>query len=108
MRPPTHPTVKDDAERFDAALSRLEAALAASVQKLASMAHSAGFEDGLAHAKAHARGLANDSSPDEAARLVMELEAARAREHNLQEAVTAARVALEEAMDEIRGVLGAL
>jgi hypothetical protein len=104
MRPPRNPTLKDDAMRFDAALARLETALDASVRKLASMAHSAGFEDGVDHAKADLKA----SGRDEAAGLLLELEASRAREDDLQKAVAAARASLDEAMDDIRSALGPL
>lgn len=99
--------IKDDATRFDAALARLETALAASVQKVADMARRTGFEDGVAHANAQLDD-ATIGSPDLTPILREELAAARARETNLQEAVTAARAALDEAMDDIRRALGPL
>jgi hypothetical protein len=96
-----------DAARFDAALSRLELALAASVQKIAEMARATGFEDGLAQANAQSNEtptIGTDLSPI----LREELEAARVREANLQAAVTAARDALDDAMDDIRAAIGPL
>jgi hypothetical protein len=97
----------DDTARFDAALARLETALAASVQKVADMARRTGFEDGVAHAAAQLND-ATASSPDLTPILREELEAARARETNLQEAVSAASAALDEAMNDIRQALGPL
>jgi hypothetical protein len=101
------PNIQDDAARFDAALARLETALAASVQKVADMARRTGFEDGVAHASSQLD-EATSSSPDLTPILREELEAARAREVNLQEAVASARAALDEAMDDIRSALGPL
>lgn len=99
--------IRTDVARFDAALSRLETALAASVQKVADMARRTGFEDGVAHAASQIDDRATPD-PDLAPNLQVELDAARAREVNLQEAVTAARAALDEAMDDIRAALGPL
>ena len=107
MTDPADLTISDDAARFDASLSRLELALAASVQRVADMARRTGFEDGIAHAAAQlddAQAPSSDMTPI----LREELEAARAREANLQEAVLAARSALDEAMDDIRSALGPL
>lgn len=101
------PTITEDAARFDAALSRLETALAASVQKVADMARSTGFEDGVAHASSQLDEI-TASTPDLTPILREELEAARTREANLQEAVVSARAALDEAMDDIRSALGPL
>jgi hypothetical protein len=104
--------MKDDATRFDAALARLETALAASVQKVADMARRTGFEDGVAHASAQLDDAqlhdGTTTSPDLTPILREELAAARARETHLQEAVAAARAALDEAMDDIRRALGPL
>jgi hypothetical protein len=100
-------TIGEDSARFDAALARLETALAASVQKVADMARRAGFEDGVAHAGAQLEEVAA-ATPDLTPILREELEAARLREANLQEAVLSARAALDEAMDDIRSALGPL
>jgi hypothetical protein len=100
-------TLIEEAARFDAALARLETALAASVQKVADMARRTGFEDGIAHASAQMEAVAS-SIPDVTPILREELEAARMREANLQEAVLSARAALDEAMDDIRSALGPL
>ena len=97
----------EDAKRFDVALARLESALAASVQKVADMARRTGFEDGIAHATSH---ILDAPAADADLRPILrdELDAVRARENSLQEAVTAARTALDEAMDDIRAALGPL
>ena len=100
-------SLADDAARFDASLSRLESALAASVQKVADMARRTGFEDGMAHAASQLDDAAAPN-PDLTPIFRDQLEAARAREANLQEAVAAARAALDEAMDDIRTALGPL
>ena len=99
--------VTDDAKRFDAALARLESALAASIHKVADMARHTGFEDGVAHAIANEEGVSG-SGQDLMPVLREELEAARSREANLQTAVSAARDALNEAMADIRAALGPL
>ena len=99
--------IRTDVARFDAAILRLETALAASVQKVADMARRTGFEDGVAHAASQSDNR-ETPDPDLTPNLQVELEAARAREVNLQEAVTAARAALDEAMDDIRAALGPL
>ena len=91
--------------RFDAALSRLEIALASSVSKVADLARRAGFEDGRTEGLAQSTSSQSDT-PDLAPVLREELEAARAREASLQDAVTLARAALDEAMDDIRTALG--
>jgi hypothetical protein len=90
--------------RFEAALIRLEGALASSVSKVADLARRTGFDDGRAQALAEIGDKPTDLSPI----LREELEAARARENALQEAVTQARAALDEAMDDIRTALGPL
>ena len=103
--------IHEDASRFDAALARLESALAASVQKVADMARRTGFEDGVAHANAAADpapGHALATNLDLTPILREELEAARTREASLQGAVASARAALDEAMDDIRSALGPL
>jgi hypothetical protein len=95
--------------RFDAALARLELALASSVSKVADLARRTGFEDGraqgLAQASAAGTGPGADTI-DLTPILREELEVVRAREANLQEAVSAAKSALDEAMDDIRTALG--
>jgi hypothetical protein len=98
----------DAATRFDAALSRLEVALAASVTKIADIAKRAGHEDGRQEALTEMAAQTSGNSPDLSPVLREELEAARAREVVLQDAVTSARAALDEAMDDIRAVLGPL
>jgi hypothetical protein len=97
----------DDAARFEAALTRLETALAASVKKVADMARRTGFEDGIAHAAAQLEDVAV-VGPDLTPILREELGAAKAREAALHEAVVTARAALDEAMDDIRNALGPL
>jgi hypothetical protein len=99
--------IQPDAVRFEAALTRLETALATSVQKIANLARRTGFEDGITHASAQFEEVAS-KSPDLSPILREELEAARAREASLQEAVVAARTALDDAMYDIRSVLGPL
>jgi hypothetical protein len=105
MTSPTPTSISDDAARFDAALARLETSLGAAVQKVADLARRTGFEDGIAHASSQIAATTN-SSPDITPILREELEAARAREAGLQEAVIAARTALDDAMDDIRAALG--
>ncbi len=100
-------SLSDDAVRFAASLARLESALAASVHKVADMARRTGFEDGIAHAAAQ-QGDISSPNPDLTPIFREELEAARAREANLQDAVATARAALDEAMDDIRTALGPL
>jgi hypothetical protein len=95
--------ISDAAARFEVALSRLEVALAASVSKVADLARRTGYDDGRAQAIAE---INADKGPDLSPILREELEAARAREAVLQEAVTSARAALDEAMDDIRTALG--
>lgn len=92
--------------RFEAALIRLEGALAASVSKVADLARRTGFDDGRKEALAEIASHNSDKGPDLSPVLRDELEAARAREVQLQEAVDAARAALDEAMDDIRAALG--
>ncbi len=105
MTPANPDDVQDTTSRFEAALTRLEIALASSVSKIADLAKRTGFEDGRAH------GLAQASSelslPEDVTPLLREeLEAAKAREVALQDAVTSARAALNDAMDDIRTALG--
>jgi hypothetical protein len=90
--------------RFEAALIRLEGALASSVSKVADLARKTGFEDGRNHALSEIVDKPADMSPI----LREELEAARARESQLQDAVNQARAALDDAMDDIRTALGPL
>ena len=90
--------------RFEAALIRLEGALASSVSKIADLARKTGFEDGRSQALSEIGDKPADMSPI----LREELEAARAREGQLQDAVNQARAALDEAMDDIRTALGPL
>jgi hypothetical protein len=98
--------ISDASARFEAALTRLEAALAASVSKVADLARRTGFDDGRREALAELSANDSTKSPDLSPILREELEAARAREAQLQEAVNAARAALDEAMDDIRQALG--
>jgi hypothetical protein len=106
MTNPVSDEQTDAAVRFDVALARLEVALAASVTKVADMARRTGFEDGRKQALAEISEQSDPTAPDMSPILRDELEAARAREANLQEAVTTARQALDEAMDDIRAALG--
>jgi flagellar biosynthesis/type III secretory pathway protein FliH len=102
-------TLQEAATRFDGALTRLEAALAASVAKVADLARRTGFEDG--HAEGLNAGLSEAKareSTDLSPILREELEASRKREAILQEAVSDARDALDEAIDDIRTALGPL
>ena len=99
------PFISDDAARFNASLSRLERALAASVQSVADMARRTGFEDGIAHAASQKNDVP-PPNPDLTPILRAELDEVRAREANLHEAILAARAALDEAMDDIRSALG--
>jgi hypothetical protein len=95
--------ISDAAARFEAALIRLEGALAASVSKVADLARRTGFDDGRSQALFE---INADKTPDLSPILREELEAARGREASLQEAVDAARAALDDAMDDIRQALG--
>lgn len=94
--------------RFETALARLEVALATSVSKVADLARRTGFEDGQAQALNEIAAQSANNPVDMSPVLREELEAARAREVQLQEAVNAARTALEEAMNDIRTALGPL
>jgi hypothetical protein len=98
--------ISDAAARFEAALIRLEGALAASVSKVADLARRTGFDDGRSQALAEFNATNSEKGPDLSPILREELEAARAREATLQEAVNAARAALDEAMEDIRQALG--
>jgi hypothetical protein len=98
--------IPDAAVRFDIALARLEVALAASVNKVADLARRTGFDDGRKEALAELSAKQGEVAPDLSPVLRSELDAARARETQLQEAVDAARAALDEAMDDIRTALG--
>jgi hypothetical protein len=98
--------ISDAAIRFEAALTRLEVALAASVTKVSDLARRTGFDDGRAQALTEIAATSEGGSPDPSPLLREELEAARAREAQLQEAVNLARAALDEAMDDIRQALG--
>jgi hypothetical protein len=97
--------LQDATSRFEAALLRLEIALASSVSKVADLARRTGFEDGKAEGVAQSTEF-NDNSSDVAPLLREELEASKAREASLHDAVTSARLALNEAMDDIRKALG--
>jgi hypothetical protein len=96
------PALDQTLARFDGALSRLEAALEASVAKLADTQRKAGYLEGHAAGlrEANVTGLAGDDPA--------ELEAARAREAELCRAVDEARAALKDAMFDIKAVLGPL
>jgi hypothetical protein len=104
MTPNKSDDMTEATARFEAALIRLEGALAASVSKVADLARRTGFDDGRAQALAEIGAQPTDLSPI----LREELEAARAREATLQDAVNQARTALDEAMDDIRTALGPL
>jgi pantoate kinase len=102
----TSDDITDATARFEAALIRLEGALASSVSKVADLARRTGFDDGRKEALAEMAAQKGDVAPDLSPVLREELQAARAREAQLQEAVDAARAALDEAMDDIRKALG--
>jgi hypothetical protein len=92
--------------RFDSALSRLETALAASMLRVTEAARRAGYEDGRqagAREVQEARGY--PSTPDVNPLLQEELDAAKAREVQLQRAVEEARAALKDAMSDLRAAL---
>jgi hypothetical protein len=102
----TSDEITDATARFEAALIRLEGALAQSVSKVADLARRTGFDDGRKEALSEMAAQKGDTAPDLSPVLREELHAARAREAQLQEAVDAARAALDEAMDDIRTALG--
>lgn len=77
---------------LDAAAKRLENALHVLEQRLAQRAKQAGAETG-------------DLFDDDRARLASELDAARARERELEEAGAQASAALGRAIDEIKAAL---
>lgn len=96
------PGLDETLARFNGALSRLETALEASVQRLADSHHKAGYLEGHAAGlrEARASGLSGADSA--------ELEAAKAREADLCRAVEEARAALKDAMFDIKAALGPL
>jgi hypothetical protein len=102
----TSDEITDATTRFEAALMRLEGALAHSVSKVADLARRTGFDDGRKEALSEMAAQKGDAPPDLSPVLREELHAARAREAQLQEAVDAARAALDDAMDDIRKALG--
>ena len=92
--------------RFDSALSRLETALAVSMARVTDAARRTGYEEG------HQAGLREaqetrgyPATPDVNPLLQEELDAAKAREAQLQRAVEEARIALKDAMGDIRAAL---
>lgn len=96
------PGLDETLARFNGALSRLETALEASVQRLADSHHKAGYLEG------HAAGVREAHSTSRADADPAELEAARVREADLCRAVEEARAALKDAMFDIKAVLGPL
>ncbi|MFN9008940.1 MAG: hypothetical protein ACK5WH_07380 [Hyphomonadaceae bacterium] len=95
--------------RFESALTRLETALTASMARVTDAARRTGYEEG------HQAGLREiqeargyPSTPDLNPLLQEELDAAKAREMQLQRAVEEARAALKEAMGDIRAALSPL
>lgn len=95
--------------RFDSALSRLESALTASMARVTEASRRAGYEEGLQaglREAEEARGY--PSTPDMNPLLQEELDAAKAREAQLQRAVEEARAALKDAMGDIRAALSPL
>jgi hypothetical protein len=102
----TSDEITDATARFEAALMRLEGALAHSVSKVADLARRTGFDDGRNEALSEMAAQKGDAPPDLSPVLREELNAARAREAQLQEAVDAARAALDDAMNDIRKALG--
>jgi hypothetical protein len=103
------PPLDETLARFERALTRLEGAFGVSVAKISEVSRLKGYEDG------HRAGLklgqgtfdpASQSALNPA--LNEELQAAQARENQLQQAVEEARGALHEAIDDIRAALGPL
>ena len=95
--------------RFDSALTRLETALTASMARVTDAARRTGYEEG------HQAGLREiqeargyPSTPELNPLLQEDLDAAKAREMQLQRAVEEARAALKDAMGDIRAALSPL
>ena len=88
--------------RFDKSLTNLEHCLGQAVAKIAELGRSTGYADAKAEV---ALASINQSSLDDEL-VSKELEIAKAREHELEEAVKHARTALNEAIEDIRTVLG--
>ena len=88
--------------RFDKSLTNLEHCLGQAVAKIAELGRSTGYADAKAEV---AQATLNQSSLDDEL-VSKELEVAKAREHELEEAVKHARTALNEAIEDIRTVLG--
>ena len=104
-----HPPLDQTLVRFDSALARLETALTASLARVTDAARRTGYEEG------HQAGLREaqetrgyPSTPDLNPVLQEELDAAKAREAQLQRAVEEARAALKDAMGDIRAALSPL
>jgi hypothetical protein len=104
-----HPPLDQTLVRFDSALARLETALTASMARVTEASRRAGYEEGLQaglREAEEARGY--PSTPDMNPLLQEELDAAKAREAQLQRAVEEARAALKDAMGDIRAALSPL
>lgn len=100
------PPLDQTLARFEAALSRVETALAASLTRVTEASRRAGYDEGLeAGLKKAEEGRFYPSTPDLNPVLQEELDAAKAREAQLQHAVAEARAALKEAMSDIRAAL---
>lgn len=93
--------------RFDKSLTNLEHCLGQAVAKIAELGRSTGYADAKAEVALASINQAsiNQSSLDDEL-VSKELETAKAREHELEEAVKHARTALNEAIEDIRTVLG--
>ncbi len=86
--------------RFNDSLERLETSLQKAVHTVADLARSTGFEDGKAAA------LANIETSSGELILREELMASKARERELENAIKAARSALNETIDELKNIIG--
>lgn len=89
--------LKNAVVRFDKSLTSLEYCLGQAVAKIAELGRSTGYADAKAE-------VAQASLDDEL--INKELAAAKSRELELEEAVKHARTALNEAIEDIRTVLG--
>ena len=103
------PSLNQTLARFDSALARLETALTSSMARVTDAARQTGYEEG------HQAGIREvqetrgyPSTPDVNPLLQEELDAAKAREVQLQRAVEEARAALKDAMGDIRAALSPL
>ena len=103
------PPLNQTLVRFDSALSRLETALSASMARVTEASRRAGYEEGLQAGLREAQeSRGYPSTPDVNPLLQEELDAAKAREVQLQRAVDEARSALKDAMGDIRAALSPL